>query len=161
MAKICIFHNVNEDASFGFNTVFRTTAEAPEGVRAIELSDGRFTWKDAAHRGEEHELVFVFAYDVELAGIDPERYLEVAWQTFNIGDDQLAAQYRSRKLRSLSKGDVVMIDRQPYSCESVGWQKRSMNELRILPARQAERAIRSRFQMKPDEELTVTVPLPD
>ena len=44
----------------------------------------------------------------------------------------LAVSYRQRQLRSLSVGDVVTIDQDAFSCESVGWEQRKQDELRFL-----------------------------
>lgn len=162
MATVSIFHNISRDASFGLNTVFRTGDTRPAGVvNVIELADGRFTWKDAATLPEErHELAWVFQYDAGGCD-DAHALLEAAFETFNIGEDELAGQYRARKLRSLSVGDVVMIDGTVYSCESAGWAERNTTDLRILPAADAEKVIRERYQFKPSEALSVTVPLAD
>lgn len=163
MAQISIFHNVNRDASFGLNTVFRTSDEKPEDVeRALEMSDGRWTWKaEAIDTAERHELVWVFVYSSDPMGHDDQALLNEAWNLFNVGVGPVSDEYRGLKLRSLSKGDVVGIDGRFYSCESVGWKLRTRSELRLLPAAQAEGVIRARYQMTPKEELTVTVPLPD
>lgn len=165
MPRIEIFHNVSRDAGFGLNTVFRTSETRPEGVRnVIQLSDGRFTWKDcAATPDERHELVKVFAYETEWtderASVMP--LLNAAFETFNVGSDELAAQYRARNLRSLSVGDVVMVDGDAYACESVGWAPASKDDLRTLTAAQAEPVIRERYELEPHEALAVTVPLAD
>jgi hypothetical protein len=47
-----------------------------------------------------------------------------AFERFNIGDervDTIVATYRAYGYRSLSVGDVVVIDDRAYSCASVGW----------------------------------------
>jgi hypothetical protein len=165
MARIEILHNVSRDASFGLNTVLRTSATKPESVeRVLELSDGRYCWKDmAATPDERHELAWVFQYEDGYNGDRASAYelLNIAFETFNVGSDELAAQYRARRLRSLSVGDVVVIDGQAFSCESAGWAERSLSELNVLPAREAERVIRQRYEFGPREQLAVTVPLPD
>jgi hypothetical protein len=158
--RINVFHNVSRDASFGFNSVFRTGDSAPEGARAIQLSDGRWTWKDSAQTEDErHELVWVFSYEADEDS--PEALLETAWERFNNGSGREDAAYFARRLRSLSKGDVVFVGSQPWSCESVGWAQRNLSELRTLAAAQAEQVIRSRYEITAREELTVTVPLAD
>ena len=159
MTNVSIFHNVSRDASFGLNSVFRTGDVAPEGVRSIPLSDGKFGWKEEGTGDERHELVWVFQYEVK--GGNDDLILADAWEMFNIGEGPTATAYRARKLRSLSKGDVVAIDGRFYSCESVGWKERTVRELRTLTAAQAEPVIRSRFQFGPREELSITVPLAD
>lgn len=164
MPRIAIFHNISRDASFGLNSVFRTGETAPEGASAIKLSDGRWTWKDYADTPDErHELVWVFQYEAEWTGdrADPYVLLEQAWEAFNGGSGHENPAYFGRKLRSLCKGDVVLIDGQAYSCESVGWEPVHRDDLRFLCAAQAEQAIRDRYEIGPREELTVTVPLAD
>jgi hypothetical protein len=54
---------------------------------------------------------------------DHHRILENAYERFNIGldSDPVVAEYRSTRNRSLSVGDVVVIDGTPYSCEPFGW----------------------------------------
>lgn len=135
--KIKIFHNISRDASFGLNRVI-----------------------GASTADQRHRLVWVFEYEDD-AGYTPAATLARAFDEFNIGDGELAKRYRARRLRSLSVGDVVMIDGQAYSCESVGWKERLPGELRILPAAEADKAIRELYDMEPAEPLSVTVPLPD
>jgi hypothetical protein len=158
MPTVSIFHNISRDASFGLNTVFRTGSEAPEGVRSVTLSDGRVSWKEqAATPDEQHELVFVFTYEGEGSSTELERIFE----EFNVGGSALAHQYRARKLRSLSVGDVVVIGNQIWSCESCGWAERKLSDLRILPAREAEAVVRERFEFRRTEPLSISVPLAD
>ena len=146
VARIEIFHNVNRDASFGLNTLFTR-----EGKGLAQTPD------------EMHELVRVFEYEMawtdDQASVQP--LLNDAFETFNVGSDELAAQYRARGLRSLSVGDVVTVDGVPYACASVGWDPVSRYDLRILSASEAEKVVRDRFDFGPDGELCVTVPLAD
>lgn len=160
MAKVRIIHNLSRDASFGLNSVYRTADEKPEGIDAIPF-DGKWMWKGTAQKPEErHELAWVFEYQVKGFASDDE-ILDDAFEMFNIGEGETARDYRGRSLRSLSKGDVVIIDRNAYSCESVGWARRAFRELRILPAGDAEKVIRERYDLGPKEPLIVSVPLPD
>ena len=164
MPRIAIFHNISRDASFGLNSVFRTGETAPEGASAIKLSDGRWTWKDYADTPDErHELVWVFQYEAEWTGdrADPYALLNDAFERFNGGSGREDARYFGRKLRSLSVGDVVLIDGDAYSCDSVGWSPVHRDDLRFLCAAQAEQVIRERYEIGPREELAVTVPLAD
>jgi hypothetical protein len=62
--------------------------------------------------------------------------LERAFELFNapleyLEDDGfiIASRYRGEKLRSLSVGDVVEIDKIKYLCEGVGWRKLKKGEL--------------------------------
>jgi hypothetical protein len=146
--RIELFHNVNRDAGFGLNTVFM---RKDPGGYVKEMQAGA------------HELVRVFECDIpwtnDRASVDP--VLNKVWCLFNVGSDELAAQYRARNLRSLSVGDVIFIDGAGYSCESVGWEPVSRMDLNILKADEAERVVRERFDFGPTEELAVTVPLED
>jgi hypothetical protein len=146
MVHVRVYHNINRDAGFGLNAVFtkqgKTFAQTPE---------------------ERHELVLVFEYDAgpasDRVSYSHQRLLVDAFDTFNVGSDELAAQYRARKLRSLSVGDVVEINDSAYACESVGWELCSSDDLRIIPADEAERLVRERFDFGPHEALAITVPL--
>jgi hypothetical protein len=117
--KVSVYHNISRDAFFGFNTVFRT--------------DGDDARKEAATEEERHELVKVFEYvtylDYDL------NVCERAFAAFNRGSGQEDPRYFARRLRSLSVGDVVVIDcklgRVPFSCESFGFKPRTSDELRI------------------------------
>lgn len=160
MASVSIFHNLSRDMSFGLNAVFRTAATRPEGIERVhEMSDGRFMWKDQATKDERHELVWVFQY--HCVGSTDEQILNDAFEMFNVGDDGIAKEYRERKLRSLSVGDVVVIDQRAYSCESVGWKERKVSELGFVPASKAEQIIRERYELGPREPLSISVPLAD
>jgi hypothetical protein len=70
----------------------------------------------------EHPMVKVFSYDIHAEQArDPDAVLEDAWVAFNVGDDSRAQQYRARGLRSLSKGDVVVVGEIAWACASTGW----------------------------------------
>ena len=96
-------------------------------------------------------MVCVFAYQADPAGRSPEAIAEEAFDTFNDhprnpGGEELARQYyRHRLLRSLSKGDVVVVVGEvPLAVASAGWTlvHGGLNEVRTsehgtrpLPAR--------------------------
>jgi hypothetical protein len=144
MARVRIFHNVSRDASFGLNMVFTR-----EGKRFAEGPE------------ERHPLVPVFEYTVDTgATYNVNVLLEQAFERFNIGSDELAAQYRARRLRSLSVGDVVEVDGSAYSCESAGWDPCHPDDMRVVDVEEAERLIRLRYDFGPLEDLAITVPLP-
>lgn len=146
--KVEVFHNISRDASFGLNTVFNFDL----GVTRPKMAK-----RQAATTDEQHQLVKVFEYETDR---DADFTLEDAFETFNVGTDELAQQYRARKLRSLSVGDVVTLDALAYSVEpGFQFQRRFDTELRIVtdPA-EAERLIRERYHLGWHEELTVTVP---
>lgn len=49
--------------------------------------------------------------------------LEIIFEEFNIGTGPVARAYRGNHLRSLSVGDVVVLDGQvAYLCAAVGWE---------------------------------------
>jgi hypothetical protein len=67
------------------------------------------------------ELRLAIEYDVP-AGPDAS-VLEDAFRLFNIEEeDPRAVEYRSRRNRSLSVGDVVEINDRRYACEMLGWK---------------------------------------
>jgi hypothetical protein len=140
--KVSIYHNISRDASFGLNAVF-----ADGGKR------------QAVSAEEQHQLVKVFEYD------EPKfTTLEAAFRRFNIEDDVIAGSYRSRRLRSLSVGDVVVVNSDKtlplaFSVDSFGFGVRHDSELRVVTdPDEAETLIRSRYGFEPQEELAVTVP---
>lgn len=60
---------------------------------------------------------------------DDQRVLERVFHLLNVGDDPdfgtphpVAIAYRAKRNRSLSVGDVVMIDGRVFTCADVGWQ---------------------------------------
>jgi hypothetical protein len=142
MPHVAVLHNVSRDSYLGLNNVFVNGQK----TEAIEDQD-------------RHPLVLVFRYDT--AAQDDMAICEQAFEALNVGEDELAQQYRARRLRSLSSGDVLVIDGQAYSCESLGWRARSDDELRVIAGEAADREIRTRFQFGPDDELSVSVPLAD
>ena len=61
------------------------------------------------------------SYETDLT--DPLAVCEDAFRRFNIGDasDPVVAEYRGAGNRSLSVGDVVVVDGVAYGCDSAGW----------------------------------------
>lgn len=158
--NITILHNISRDAGFGLNAVF----------------DEQAGGKRQARTAERHPLTAVFAYSMELETMDEarawlagehvmsdeelrQRLLNIAWQQFNVGDSELARAYRARQLRSLSAGDVILLDHRAYACDHVGWRRVPLGELRILRGDEAEQQIREQYGFDDDEALSVTVPL--
>ena len=141
MTKVRIYHNINPAASFGLNTMFDSAGKRPARLAS-----------------ERHELVLVFEYEAQDRP-GPRPLLEEARVTFNVGTSDLAGRYRARRLRSLSVGDVVLAGDDFYACAPVGWELVDRAQLRILPATEADAAIRERFEFGPHERLSVTVPL--
>jgi hypothetical protein len=134
VANVTIYHNISRDAFFGFN---------------YGNEDGN----------SPHYLAKVFTFDSARLGTADDGILAAAFEAFNVGTDTLAEEYRARRLRSLSVGDVVDIDGRSYSCERLGWKPRAGSDLVVLSARDAEGQIRAWYGFSPDEELSVTVPL--
>ncbi len=72
--------------------------------------------------GDETYLAVHYAAD----GADDHAILEHAFERFNIGDpatDEIVGLYRDAGHRSLSVGDVVVIDGRAYTCASCGWDR--------------------------------------
>jgi hypothetical protein len=72
-------------------------------------------------------MVKVFAYETESAGRTAEEIAEHAFSMFNDapGDAEaveLARQYRSRLLRSVSTGDLVVVGEAPLTVERFGFR---------------------------------------
>ena len=158
---VTVLHNVDANNWFGVNTV---------------LGDG--SSRELPRRSRSHPLVRVFE-----AVLDEQRIALIArhgavaaaehlFMTFNVGDEpgraedeytaQLAHAYRARRLRSLSVGDVLMFgDAFAVSCERFGWQIIDAHDLLVLDAAAGASAARKRYQFRPGEQLTLSVPLAD
>jgi len=159
MAKVSVFHNLHRDAGLGLNTKLVRSTYAPEGIeRVSELGDGTFCWRE--YEPIRHPLAWVFQYEAKGFATD-EELLYDAFEMFNIGEGPVALEYRGRKLRSLSVGDVIAIDGRHYACAPVGWKEVPRSEIRWMAARQAEEYARERYGFRPNEPLTISVPLPD
>lgn len=121
MSKVEIYHNVapNGAGFFGLNTVL-----------ILEQ-------KLEATGDDRHPLVKVYEYPTEIEAHETEaddlNLCEAAFAMFNNGSGHEDARYFSRKLRSLSVGDVVVIDDRAYSCETAGFKRRGAAELLIMP----------------------------
>ena len=66
------------------------------------------------------ECVFTFSLDTNK---DHMVLLEMIFFEFNVGEGLLATAYRAKDLRSLSVGDVVIINGVSYECARFGWNK--------------------------------------
>lgn len=98
-------------------TVFHNVAVDPDG-RMINF----FGYQPG------HPLVPVARYVTDSSGGDLE-LCEDAYRLFNLGDDPTwgqpdarAREYRVRGNRSLSEGDVVVIDGRAYACRAAGFE---------------------------------------
>jgi hypothetical protein len=155
--RITVYHDLHSDAGFGLNQVF--------------------TREGKQYQPRSHPLVAVFRFDdSELPDPDETRPTVIAdmiYRCFNVGNDPafagsgvmaeremaLAWRYRARRLRSLSKGDVLRFgDRTWLACGSY-WDAVEEPELNIVDGAAAEQAVRDRYQFKPGEELAISVPL--
>lgn len=117
-----ILHNTSWDAFFGLNVMLKADPTAEHGYAKREASGQA-----------RHQLVKVFEYTLEPMGSLTDRAIcEEAFEMFNVGTGGLAQDYRGRKLRSLSVGDVVLIDGRAYSCESLGFRPRTEAELNVI-----------------------------
>lgn len=65
---------------------------------------------------------------------DPGVLLEHVFDQLNIDDptEEWALDYRARRNRSLSKGDVVVFGETAWSCESVGWKQIAMSDAVVV-----------------------------
>ena len=149
---VTVLHNIDRDASLGHNT--RLTSS--HGGRVLPE-------RVEAEPGDRHPLVAVFRFAAEPGETDPA-LCERAWVAFNESDDALATAYRARRLRSLSVGDVLLVEtgdqRRAYACASVGWTRTNLDDLRVVEGAEAVRMIRRRFEFRANERgLAVTVPL--
>jgi hypothetical protein len=134
VANVTIYHNISRDAFFGFN---------------YGNEDGN----------SPHYLVKVFKFDSSRLRGDSAGILAGCFHEFNVGETPLAAEYRARRLRSLSVGDIVDIDGRAYSCERVGWKPVNGSQMTVLDGSTAESHVRDRYDFLPEEPLSITVPL--
>lgn len=144
--KIEVFHNISREASFGLNSVLRSTDDRLPGY-ALPALDG--TVQD-----ERHPLVKVYEFEADPADLDD------FWARFNNGSGHEDPAYFARRLRSLSVGDVIRIEGEgAHAVENIGFNWAHRDELRIVTGAEAERLIRERLHLGDDEEMVCTVPL--
>ncbi|CRK56925.1 hypothetical protein [Alloactinosynnema sp. L-07] len=86
----------------------RCLPRAAKQVRILHHTDG--LWRE------------VFAYE-EIADQPDLVICDLAFDGFNMGEDERAAAYRAKGLRSLSVGDAVVIDNKVYLCKERGWSE--------------------------------------
>ena len=65
---------------------------------------------------------------------DPGVLLEHVFDQLNVDEpaEEWARDYRTRRNRSLSKGDVVVFGETAWSCESVGWKQIAMSDAVVV-----------------------------
>lgn len=65
-----------------------------------------------------------FDYTVTASSLDEDLTVcERAFEWFNVGENAYAKEYRAKGNRSLSVGDVVVVDGRAYAVDSFGWNK--------------------------------------
>ena len=83
--------------------------------------------------GFDEDALYQRAASIALEAETPEGACEIAFGIYNSYPDELhcderyllaVEDYRGGKWRSLSVGDVVMVDGKPFSCERTGWKAR-------------------------------------
>lgn len=164
---VTVYHNLSPDASFGLNAVFRKgqPGEAPAEARTLPLHDGQVSWKERVVAGaERHPLVRVFVYETAIESTPEavQALLNDLWEQFNGSSGRENETYFGRRLRSLSVGDVLVInDETGWAVESSGFRKVAFGEADVVSASEAGTIIRRRFGLGSWERLSVTVPLPD
>lgn len=101
MSKVRIMHNVERD----------------ENTRFVGMLNGY---------QPGHDMLEVFVYDVDDVDYHPEHAFEIFNQDVDWldgRDRELAKAYRDKNLRSLSVGDVVVVDDVAHAVEHSGWKK--------------------------------------
>jgi len=97
MLNVKIYHNVTESRVFG------TSYEDKDVLQEV-------------FEFEVTEYIMVFL---------PQDFMQSIFKEFNIGTGPLALMYQAMRLRSLSVGDVVKLDKDGvilwYMCEPTGW----------------------------------------
>lgn len=177
MTKIAVFHNISHDASFGLNKLF------------VSELRGQVVERQLKFKPCSHELVRVFEFELDdLLYYDESRYMsceqvaDVAFRAFNVGHEipawqrtspsgwpnrqyETAVAYRARRLRALSKGDVLAFrfdanSVRHFACASSGWDEVPEAELRIISdVAKAAALVRERYEFASGERLAITVPL--
>lgn len=105
-----IYHNVSRDAGFGLNA----------------CSDGHGSAFPARDSDEQHPLVKVFEFKLDdhilTRGGQVHALLALVYRWFHSPPPppephvrDLSEEYFSRRLRSLGRGDVVLVDNRPFS----------------------------------------------
>jgi hypothetical protein len=112
-----------------------------------------------------HKLVPVLTFSWES---DREPKLDELFRWFNIGARDtdaaavklLAADYRIRRNRGLSVGDVVQVGDKFYACASVGWDEVWGTDLHLITSYlAAAEAVREAYGFRPGAPLSIIRPL--
>ncbi len=100
------------------NVQINRILDIPDDPRHAEV----MFWFSRSFRGLydprlRYEAVFTCEHDAPSTAAA----LNWAFEEFNVGSGPAAHEYRSRRLRSLSAGDVVTVDGEAWLCTSLGW----------------------------------------
>jgi hypothetical protein len=110
--KVKIYLNDGEDHFFGFKNQFANNPELTM-VHEFEISQTEMDW-----------IYKRFSKDFVI------NVLEYVFEETNVGEEsKLAQDYRGKRLRSLSVGDVVTVGETAWSVDSIGWGKVTTEEL--------------------------------
>lgn len=109
--KIKIYLNDGEDHFFGFTNVFANSPELTM-VHEFEITETELAW---VHTIQWHAMV---------------RILDWVYQELNVGEDtKVAKDYRAKRLRSLSVGDVVVAGENAWAVAPCGWDMITTEQL--------------------------------
>jgi hypothetical protein len=130
--KVTIFHNVQRNCrtcDVPLNSLGNDRYEyaAPPPAEAPPHAASPY---HAGFDGYQPGHAMVRVFETEVAGgEDPFKVAERMFEAFNIGNEypdhpdyDLACQYRARRLRSLSVGDVVAVGEAPLVVGRIGWK---------------------------------------
>jgi hypothetical protein len=76
---------------------------------------------DVMHLAFEYSLPYRSGWDESDGDAADLAVCNEAFEWFNVGENDVATRYRAAGNRSLSVGDVVVIDGRAYGCGRVGW----------------------------------------
>lgn len=90
--------------------------------------------RESFMRGYQHGDPLKLAATWTTSQRNPHEELNRAFRELNIDSptEKWAKDYRARRNRSLSKGDVVVFGETAWSCESVGWKQLSLAGARFI-----------------------------
>jgi hypothetical protein len=149
MTMITVWHNLDRDASLGVNRTLRADADSiqREYVKHSHALVAVASWEDTRDSHPDFDTYF---------------------RLFNVGADEtdaaalklLVSDYRDRRNRSLSVGDVIQWGQEFWACDTDGWTQVPSSDLHLVASTiQARRLVRERYEFRPDEELALSVPL--
>lgn len=92
------------------------------------------TREDRFFRFDASTSALVHAHDVTVEGQDTDALLAQVYRASNRVDGSDIEQVPD-DCRSLSVGDVVVVNDQPYACDSLGWTRVSVLQFRDALAR--------------------------